>query len=77
MLLLNYRIYLEEFFAEGALSSVFIPIYNEKMLISKKAANNFSGEVFTLLLLTLIVIIALMQIFMPQLMLFIAPGISR
>ncbi len=61
-------------FAEGALSSVFIPIYNEKMLISKKGANNFSGEVFTLLLLTLIVIIALMQIFMPQLMLFIAPG---
>ncbi|WP_410525716.1 MULTISPECIES: murein biosynthesis integral membrane protein MurJ [spotted fever group] len=61
-------------FAEGALSSVFIPIYNEKMLISKKAANNFSGEVFTLLLLTLIVIIALIQIFMPQLMLFIAPG---
>ncbi|MFV9837757.1 MAG: murein biosynthesis integral membrane protein MurJ [Rickettsia aeschlimannii] len=61
-------------FAEGALSSVFIPIYSEKMLISKKAANNFSGEVFTLLLLTLIVIIALMQIFMPQLMLFIAPG---
>ena len=61
-------------FAEGALSNVFIPIYNEKMLISKKAANNFSGEVFTLLLLTLIVIIALMQIFMPQLMLFIAPG---
>lgn len=61
-------------FAEGALSSVFIPIYNEKILISKKAANNFSGEVFTLLLLILIVIIALMQIFMPQLMLFIAPG---
>jgi len=61
-------------FAEGALSSVFIPIYNEKMLLSKKAANNFSGEVFTLLLLTLIIIITLMQIFMPQLMLFIAPG---
>ncbi|ABY72866.1 virulence factor [Rickettsia rickettsii str. Arizona] len=61
-------------FAEGALSSVFIPIYNEKMLISKKAANNFSGEIFTLLLVTLIVIIALMQIFMPQLMLFIVPG---
>ncbi|MFA1688298.1 murein biosynthesis integral membrane protein MurJ [Candidatus Rickettsia barbariae] len=61
-------------FAEGALSSVFIPIYNAKMLISKKAANNFSGEIFILLLLTLIVIIALMQIFMPQLMLFIVPG---
>ncbi|ADE30126.1 murein biosynthesis integral membrane protein MurJ [Rickettsia prowazekii] len=61
-------------FAEGALSSVFIPIYNEKMLISKKAANNFSGKVFTLLSLTLIVIIALMQIFMPQLILCIAPG---
>ncbi|CAN7950523.1 unnamed protein product, partial [Ixodes pacificus] len=34
----------------------------------------FESAVFTLLLLTLIVIIALMQIFMPQLMLFIAPG---
>ncbi|WP_341791044.1 murein biosynthesis integral membrane protein MurJ [Rickettsia endosymbiont of Gonocerus acuteangulatus] len=61
-------------FAEGALSNVFIPIYNKKMLISKKAAGRFSGEVFTLLLLSLIVIIVLMQIFMPQLMLFIAPG---
>ncbi len=61
-------------FAEGALSNVFIPIYNEKMLVSKKAAGRFSGEVFTLLLLSLIVIIVLMQIFMPQLMLFIAPG---
>lgn len=61
-------------FAEGALSNVFIPIYNEKMLISKKAAGRFSGEVFTLLLLSLIAIIVLMQIFMPQLMLFIAPG---
>ena len=61
-------------FAEGALSNVFIPIYNEKMLISKRAASDFSGEIFTLLLLTLIIITALMQIFMPQLMLFIAPG---
>lgn len=61
-------------FAEGALSAVFIPIYNEKMLISKNAAGRFSGEVFTLLLLTLIVIIVLMQVFMPQLMLIIAPG---
>lgn len=61
-------------FAEGALSNVFIPIYNEKMLISKRAAGKFSGEVFTLLLFTLVIIIVLMQIFMPHLMLFIAPG---
>lgn len=61
-------------FAEGALSNVFIPIYNEKMLISKKVACRFSGEVFTLLLFSLLLIIVLMQIFMPQLMLFIAPG---
>ncbi|MCC8369295.1 MAG: murein biosynthesis integral membrane protein MurJ [Rickettsia endosymbiont of Oxypoda opaca] len=61
-------------FAEGALSNVFVPIFNEKMLTSKKAASYFTGEVFTILLLTLIILIVLMQIFMPSLMFIIAPG---
>ncbi len=63
-------------FAEGALSSVFIPIFNEKLLQNDRAAKHFTGEIFTLLLLSLVIIVALMQIFMPLLMFIIAPGFS-
>lgn len=61
-------------FGEGALSTVFVPIFNEKILESKDAARHFTGAVFSILLLTLIVIILLMQLFMPYLMFVIAPG---
>lgn len=61
-------------FGEGALSAVFIPIFNEKLLSSKNDARIFTGEIFTLLLLVLIVLTLLMQIFMPYLMVIIAPG---
>ena len=64
-------------FGEGALSSVFIPIFNERMLQSKDAARNFTGEIFTLLLLTLITLVVLIQIFMPFLMFIIAPGFNE
>lgn len=61
-------------FGEGALSAVFIPIFNEKLLISKKQARVFSGEIFILLLLVLIVLTLIMQILIPYLMVLIAPG---
>lgn len=61
-------------FGEGALSSVFIPIYNEKLLMSKSEAKKFSGEVFTLLFLTLVAITIIIEILMPYLMILIAPG---
>lgn len=61
-------------FGEGALSAVFIPIFNEKLIESKKSARIFSGEIFVLLLLTLVVITGAMQLFMPYLMFIIAPG---
>jgi putative peptidoglycan lipid II flippase len=64
-------------FGEGALSTVFIPIFNEKMLQSRDAARNFTGEIFTLLLLTLVTLVILMQIFMPFLMFIIAPGFNE
>lgn len=61
-------------FGEGALSSVFIPIFNKKLLESESLARKFSGEVFVLLLGVLVVLTILMQIFMPYLMFVIAPG---
>ncbi len=61
-------------FGEGALSSVFIPIYNTKLQTSENEAKKFSGEVFTLLLTALIFITIIIEIFMPYLMVLIAPG---
>ncbi len=61
-------------FGEGALSAVFIPIYSQKLSESKKSASNFSGEIITLLFIILVVLTLVMQIFMPYLMLIIAPG---
>jgi putative peptidoglycan lipid II flippase len=61
-------------FGEGALSAVFIPMYSEKLVTSKEDAKKFSGEIFILLLLTLICLTIILQIFMPLLMVLIAPG---
>lgn len=61
-------------FGEGALSVVFIPMFSEKLVESKADATKFSGEVFSLLLLTLIILTILLQITMPYLMVVIAPG---
>lgn len=61
-------------FGEGALSAVFIPMYSEKLVSSKQEARIFSGEIFILLLITLVILTIILQIFMPFLMVIIAPG---
>lgn len=61
-------------FGEGALSVVFIPIFTEKLLDSKKSAQKFSGEVLTLLFIILLALSIVIQILMPYLMILIAPG---
>lgn len=61
-------------FGEGALSTVFIPIFNEKIEQSNAAARKFTGEIFTLLLLATILLVLLMIALMEPLMYVIAPG---
>lgn len=61
-------------FGEGALSSVFIPMYSEKLVDSQKKARLFSGEIISLLVAVLIILTILLQILMPYFMLIIAPG---
>jgi len=61
-------------FGEGALTAVFIPIYNKKMLEGQEEAKAFAGQIFSLMLLVLTVLTAVMQLFMPSLMLVLAPG---
>jgi putative peptidoglycan lipid II flippase len=64
-------------FGEGALSVVFIPIFSQKLLESQSSARKFSSEVLTLLFISLIILSTLMQIFMPYLMVLIAPGFYK
>ncbi|MCC8417907.1 MAG: murein biosynthesis integral membrane protein MurJ [Rickettsia endosymbiont of Bryobia graminum] len=64
-------------FGEGALSAVFVPIFNAKIIESRAAATRFTGAIFTILLITLIIIVILMEVFMPSLMVIIAPGFYR
>jgi len=61
-------------FGEGALSTVFIPIFNEKLIESDLSARKFTGKIFVLLTATLIALCIVMQLFMPSLMFLIAPG---
>lgn len=61
-------------FGEGALSSVFVPIFSKKLLISEQEAKKFSGNVIGWLLIVLVVITLLIEIFMPQLMIALIPG---
>ncbi|MCC8398283.1 MAG: murein biosynthesis integral membrane protein MurJ [Rickettsia endosymbiont of Labidopullus appendiculatus] len=64
-------------FGEGALSVVFVPIFNTKIIESREAARHFTGVIFTILLITLVVIVVLMQLVMPSLMFIIAPGFHQ
>ncbi|WP_250311742.1 murein biosynthesis integral membrane protein MurJ [Rickettsia endosymbiont of Oedothorax gibbosus] len=61
-------------FGEGALSVVFVPIFNTKIIESREAARHFTGVIFTILLITLVMVVVLMQLMMPSLMFIIAPG---
>lgn len=61
-------------FAEGALASVFVPMFSAKLVESKGEAEKFASKIFWLLLGSLAILTGLMQYFMPYLMIIIAPG---
>ncbi len=64
-------------FGEGALSAAFVPYFNEKLNQSNIQARNYASSIFSYLLIILIIICLLMQLFMPYIMLLIAPGFSE
>ena len=55
-------------FAEGAFSSAFVPIY------SKTKDKEFVNNMFTILLVTLVIFCVIMQILMPLFVYIVAPG---
>lgn len=62
-------------FAEGALSTSFVPILSAKFQsVGEKKAYDFASQVLTILVLVLIIFVGTIEIFMPQLMHLLAPG---
>lgn len=59
-------------FAEGALSIVFIPIFNS--LEDKKSKQEFASQTFFWLMISLIIFTIAFEYFMPQIVALIAPG---
>jgi len=61
--------------AEGAFTAAFVPMFSKKLEIEGRAkALRFADEVMALLVTMLLVFTILAEIFMPQLMMVIAPG---
>lgn len=61
---------------EGALASVFVPIFTEKLRKSDRLANTFGSKVFFWLLILSLVIFVIIEFFMPEIMMLIAPGFT-
>ena len=64
-------------FGEGALSSIFVPMFTEKLTHSTQAAEQFANKIFCLLTILLIVFTGIMQYFMPEMMFIVAPGFNH
>jgi len=65
-------------FADGAFSAAFVPLYtSEQERHGKEAAQQFAGQALMLLLAALIPFSVLMMMFMPEVMLILAPGFER
>ena len=65
-------------FAEGAFTAAFVPLYTtEQERHGKEAAQHFAGQALMLLLAVLLPFSVLVMMFMPQVMLILAPGFEN
>ena len=61
-------------FAEGTFNAAFIPSYTSAKIENKQKGKKFADDVFSVLLLTLLIFITIVEIFTPYLIYIIAPG---
>ena len=63
-------------FSEGTFNAAFVPSYSSEMVLGKKRSQNFANKIFNLLLIGLLLIVLVIEIFMPSFVFIIAPGFS-
>ena len=61
-------------FSEGTFNAAFVPSYSSEIIKGKKQSNIFANSIFNLLFLGLLVLVFMIQIFMPGFVSIIAPG---
>jgi putative peptidoglycan lipid II flippase len=61
-------------FSEGTFNAAFVPSYSAELVKGKDQSNKLATEIFNLLFLILLVLVLLVQIFMPAFVSLIAPG---
>ena len=63
-------------FSEGTFNAAFVPSYSSELALGKKRSKKFANKIFNLLLIGLILIVLIIEIFMPSFIFIIAPGFS-
>ena len=61
-------------FSEGTFNAAFVPSYKTELNKGKKRGQNFANSVFNILIIWLLVIVFIIEIFMPFFVSIIAPG---
>ena len=63
-------------FSEGTFNAAFVPSYSSELVLGKIRSQNFANKIFNLLLISLLIIVLIIEIFMPSFVFVIAPGFS-
>ena len=63
-------------FSEGTFNAAFVPSYSSEMVLGKNKSKRFANKIFNLLLIGLLLIVLIIEIFMPSFVFIIAPGFS-
>ena len=61
-------------FAEGTFNAAFVPSYTSELIKNKSKAKKFANQIFNLLFLGLMVLVLIIEIFMPAFISLLAPG---
>ena len=64
-------------FSEGTFNAAFVPSYSSELVSGKQKAQKFANKIFNLLLIGLLLIVLVVEIFMPSFVFIIAPGFSE
>ena len=64
-------------FSEGTFNAAFVPSYSSQLVLGKNKSQIFANKIFNLLLISLLLIILIIEIFMPTFIFIIAPGFTE
>jgi len=64
-------------FSEGTFNAAFVPSYSSQLVLGKNKSQIFANKIFNLLLISLLLIILIIEIFMPAFIFIIAPGFTE